>query len=497
MRTEVRTGSREWIPAGLGILWLAVFPLACDCTYAHLTLAKWAAMGVGAALTLVGLVALVIRTDRLLLRGTSRLLMGLLLAWLTLSSLVTALFGGEEAGGLARVLAGARHEGLVAWLGYGLIFLALSQGEGRPAIVAAAAAGSLALQCVLVAVQYAGVNPLGFYPAGYDVFRNYELQGTIGNIDMMAGYLAVAVPFTVIPWVVSGGRARLPCMAGGLLGILLGLMTGVQAWLAALAVLLCGIAYLALTRPETRPRAFALAACLGLCLLARGCVRLPWLGECAGSAAFALPSARTAALSLGLILSGSGLALWSRRRPLRAVRRRAALWILAVIIAAAVLAAALLPVPETAGGLWEIHETLNLRPRASFGSERLGIWRAALGLIAERPVFGAGFGNFEAAAGEWMRLNGLTLRQTFDSPHSLYLSLAADAGVPALLLLLALAASLLRDCARGNRPALALCLLCWLVQGCFTFSVCITSPVAWAAFGMIAAPAAADPRRLP
>ena len=52
---EIRTEKARSIPALvtalLGVLWLGVFPLACDFTYEHITEAKWVAMWIGIALT--------------------------------------------------------------------------------------------------------------------------------------------------------------------------------------------------------------------------------------------------------------------------------------------------------------------------------------------------------------------------------------------------------------------------------------------------------------
>ena len=163
----------------------------------------------------------------------------------------------------------------------------------------------------------------------------------------------------------------------------------------------------------------------------------------------------------------------------------------------AVLLVALLPVPPSMCGLWEAHEVLNFRPDPSYGSERIGIWGVTMGLIGEHPVFGIGFGNFQDEAMRRIAARGPRLAQVFDNPHCLPLEIAVTAGIPALLLFLALAVSLLRRCVRARELTLALCLLCWLTQSCFTFSVCITSPIAWAVFGMIAAaPGPAEQRRL-
>ena len=48
--------------------------------------------------------------------------------------------------------------------------------------------------CGIVALQYAGINVLGLFPTGRSIYTNYEFQGTIGNIDMVSGYVMLVMP---------------------------------------------------------------------------------------------------------------------------------------------------------------------------------------------------------------------------------------------------------------------------------------------------------------
>ena len=493
MGGEVRGGRRTaaaWVLTAVGIVWLAVFPLTCDFTYTHLTLAKWAAMGIGAGLTLGGLAAAAILRGGLRLRTRSLRIFALFLGWIALSGLFGAGAGNRTADGLPVTLLGARHEGLISWLGYGLIFFTMAQAKARLEVIVPAAADALALQLLLIALQYANLNPLSLFPNRRSILTNYEFQGTFGNIDMLAGYLSLVLPLTLVPWALRGGWGRGLAAMAGMGGVLLCLLTEVQAGKIMLAVLGLGILVLFLTRPETRWRCMILLYGAALCLLLRGCIRLPWLGETgAEHAALALPSLRRGLVCGAVMALSCGLAVLFRFFPGKALRGRWALLILACIVTLALLTVALLPVPESAGGLWEIHETLNFRARDGFGSERVGIWRTALGLIREHPLFGLGYGNFQRASLQWQAANGMTLAQRFDNPHNFPLELAVNAGVPAMLLFGWLAVTLLRACRRDREhgPAIALCLACWLAQSFFSFSICITSPMAWAVFGLIAA----------
>ena len=88
----------------------------------------------------------------------------------------------------------SRHEGLSAKLLYCLIFLCLTCYPPRWRTALTAAGVALIAFCAVVAMQYAGENPMGLFPRGKSIFTNYEFQGTIGNIDMVSGYLSLAVP---------------------------------------------------------------------------------------------------------------------------------------------------------------------------------------------------------------------------------------------------------------------------------------------------------------
>ncbi len=415
--------------------------------------------------------------------------LGAWLGWMALCGLLGTQ-GLLRTGRLQPWLTGCgRHEGLLALILYAMVFVAMGLYAPRTDLLRWAAAGGLALFALVTALQYAGLNPLGLYPEEFSVRTNYEFQGTIGNIDMNIGYLSLLVPFLLLPWLMKGGRANAVCCAAGLLGFELMLMTGVQAGWIAMGVLSLWVLFLALRRPEIRIRSLLLAALACLCVLIRLSVRLPWLDGTA-DITLALPRGR-APLAVGLAgLTAGSLSMLLRRHPGRACPRRAALPILFLLCALAVAVVALLPVPEQAGGLWEAHELLNGRGLDCFGSERLGAWRTALGIIGEHPVFGTGPDGFQAAAPGVMARLGIALEQTFDNPHNQFLWQGVSGGIPGLALYLALTALLLARCRRRGDEGrvLAGCILCWLAQGFFTFSVCLTSPMAWAVFGLVLPP---------
>ena len=63
-----------------------------------------------------------------------------------------------------------------------------------------AAGAALDLSACLALLQYFYLNPLGLFPEGTDIFRNYEFQSFIGNIDFISEYLSLMVPLLFGAW---------------------------------------------------------------------------------------------------------------------------------------------------------------------------------------------------------------------------------------------------------------------------------------------------------
>ena len=132
------------------------------------------------------------------------------------------------------VLGVTRCEGALSISIYVLCFLLLSVfgRADKPMLVVAGV--SITLFCVLSIVQMFDYNPLGLYPDGYsysDAYTAYSgaYLGTIGNVDLVAAFLCLAIPVLWILLVRMHGRARI------LLLIPLALALAVLAGMSVLA----------------------------------------------------------------------------------------------------------------------------------------------------------------------------------------------------------------------------------------------------------------------
>ncbi|MGN1020223.1 MAG: O-antigen ligase family protein [Aristaeellaceae bacterium] len=488
---------RSWsgmVAAALGSLWLALFPLWQDGSFSRITRAKWQGMLILCAVTAAAVAAMVII---LALRGElarsirfhpAQALLLAYFAWVTLSAFLGAYAQTLNSSGQRAAIMGAiRHEGLLTQLCYGAIFLLMSLFPPRMKWLLRAVAASLMIFFAVTLLQYAGFNPLGLFPSGRSIRTNYEFQGTIGNIDMVSGYLCLAVPLLLSGFVLR--RHGDPWLVlAGLCGVMDQLLIDVQSGLIALALEMGLLAVFLLLRPRRRWRILLIFGGVLTLTGIRLLLGLPWLD---GTEAIVFPW-QPSGLKAGLIAAGVLLMALSplvRRRPGRPVSARTTAILAMAFILAVVGIIAAAPLPE-GGGLWELQQILRGNPQDSYGSYRLGVWRHTLSMAGEHLLFGTGPDTFLYALRDQLRQAGDALPETFDNPHNEYLAILSNNGLPALLFYLAAMGSLLVTGLRRRAPEtlMLLCAVgCFLVQGMFSFSICLVSPMFWAVCGMACA----------
>lgn len=508
----IRTRSWEtsWCATVIGALWLAVFPLVSKFSYAGFTRSKWVialamcGVSLGAALIMLLLGA----WRRVGWLHSGRLVLIAFFAWTALSAVFGLSADQLDNEGRAIVWIGSgRFEGLSTQLCYLGIFLSMSLIRPKmKALMGVAAAGMTAFFTVIM-LQYAGYNPLGLYPNFPDVYNmrtTYEFQGTMGQIDMVSGFLSMMTPLLLGYWVCRGGKCGWFLLPAGAMSVLLMLMIEVDGGRLALVLAAGLLVCLMLVKPETRGRGMVVLGLLLMCFTLRKLIGLPWLDgleepwNAAMRSDIALPSLKgdelvvfpwnpslkkllPALLGLLLMLGARPVA----KRPGRAIK----LWV--VMAAGAVLAVAVVaalyfaPVPPSMGFLWEVHEILQGRVQDSFGSERIGAWRCALVFARRNLLFGHGPDTFYPVMREYVAQGGAQIHQNFDNPHSMYLAILMQNGLPALLLYLGgMVCVVVRAARSPEGKAVAAAAVCYLFHGIFSFSLCIVTPIFWALLGI-------------
>jgi hypothetical protein len=101
-----------------------------------------------------------------------------------------------------------RKEGAVTILLYCLCFLLVSIFGKAQRWLVWVVGGAMTLFSLLSIVQLFGGNPFTLYPEGYNYFGaniHYPgaFLGTVGNIDLVAGFLCVTIPLLWVTWFLS------------------------------------------------------------------------------------------------------------------------------------------------------------------------------------------------------------------------------------------------------------------------------------------------------
>ena len=480
----------EWLMTAMGVVWLTGFPFWQDGSYSHITRAKWIGMLVLTWVTVAcALAALAMRLHRRekLRPGWMHIAGAAYFIWVALSAAFGSWADHAGVSGRLTVIEGAyRYEGLITQMCYGAIFLCMSVAKVKVRPLLHAASAGMIAYGVFVALQYAGLNVLGLFPEGTSVRTNYEFQGPLGNIDMVVGYVALVTTAGLTGYVLLE-KPRSLWLAAGLTGVLLLLLMEVQCGLILLAAMLFMLGLLALRRPESRWRVAVVFGGTLLLLTVRLLIALPWLD---GTADIEMRFAwwRLLPALAGIFLLGG--AWWLKRRPGKALSAGMTVGIGAALVVAAVVAVYVLPIPA-GNGLWELQEILHGRPQDAFGSERIGVWRLTLEMCRDDLLWGHGPDTFLHAMDHHLWETGQSLVQRFDNPHNLFLGVLANSGLPALGLYLLLTLgvpghALLCSRRRAEAVPLALAAISYLVQGMFTFSICLVTPMYWALMGLLA-----------
>ena len=335
-----------------------------------------------------------------------------------------------------------RYDGLATYLLYCIILLGAAR-YGRPGrTLLCAFSAAYGLNCVIVLMQLEGKNPLALYPEALNYLDPYVREtapflGTVGNIDLMSALHCLALPVMGITLLIGRKRSRflllIPLAMGTVCVIAAGVSSGILA-LAVEAVVLLG------SLPKLLHDRYGLFPGKG-----RGF----------------------------LLLMGWG--------PVAAI----------CIVALAVIRFGAMP----PGTLSEFQSLLGGELRGEFGSHRIEIWEACLKLFRRRPLFGTGpdtLGNLLPV--RFTRISPLTgaeVSSVADNAHNEYLQCLTCFGIfgllPVLLLQLNTAIAFFRY--RTDRAAevtvLAGACLCYMIQAFFNIGLCITTPLACIAWGLL------------
>ena len=184
----------------------------------------------------------------------------ILMALFLLLGAVSAAVSGE---GRVCLLGAGRYDGYLFTVMYGAVFFGVSFLAVPRRRYVWALGVSVAVCCVIAALQLGGFDPFRMYPEGTNYYDKYErltsaFLGTIGNAGMLAAYLTLAAPLLSVFSVLSERREDTWLLLPGALAVWTLLACDVDAGIVALA----GCVLVTVPVLLRRRRAARIAACV-------------------------------------------------------------------------------------------------------------------------------------------------------------------------------------------------------------------------------------------
>lgn len=414
----------------------------------------------------------------------------LVCAYFTLCS-VSALLSPDRAKSL---LGTGRYDGLLTTALCCLLFLGVARfGRPKRGFIYAAVLGAC-LNCFVAVLQLFGKNPLWLFPDSYTffgagVYFSSVFLGMIGNADLFSAYLCLVLPVAAGWYLVSGKEPAVFLPAAGLMAVCL-FACGVSGGL--LAFMLCvllAVPFL-ITNSERLRRALELSAvfCLAAFLASPIGVTTP-----EGGGAVSVPM-RFSQKSFFLLAEAAVFVLlrfWTGKNEFRFHSlRRFFVWLSAGIVVLGI--AAVYYYPGNGGTAYELSQVLHGHVEDSYGSSRVRIWRRALALFREHPLFGGGPGTIaerlDVSFSRVVPETGQTLKSFADNAHNVYLGILANTGVFSLAAYLAAMAVSLHKALKCKVPfaaPFALALLCFWIQDFFGLGLFLVTPIMWILWGLL------------
>ncbi len=407
-----------------------------------------------------------------------------------------------------------RYEGFVTTVMYGLIFILISQFGKFKKYYIYALSGSSIFISLLAILQYLGKNPFGLFVQEY-TYRNTQFLSTLGNIDVVSGFVALFLPMLLAAYVLYDGKYRyilmLPAYA---LLLFVQLFIDVDSGKIALIVAVMAAAVILFTEPKKMTRMLELAALSAFVMIWNFAMKVTAANDVISiSWSF---GGKKILLCLAVIIisailwayftikqtdfskrSGSFFALLQKAHSaLQNIRITPKQYRIAIAACIAVVCVAafiyLFNYDGKNATLIAISHVTHGQLDDMAGWGRGFAWKKSVIMIGQHPIFGSGPDSFKWSFmqfyDEWVAVSG---RSTiYDAAHNDYLQIAVNTGIPSLLCYLGFLISL---CVRGikrlkKNPLIAifgLGVLGYSAHIFVAFSVPILAPLFWLSCGLL------------
>ena len=306
------------------------------------------------------------------------------------------------------------------------------------------------LNFILVIAQFFGGNPFGLYPEGMDyhdafVLYSNEFLGTFGNVDILSAFLSMSIPLFTALAIRSEGKSRLLFFVSLFPASFMLFICKVYSGMVGTAAAIILLAFFIGEKKEFRSFMISLAIIV----------------SAASFALFMLDIfSITASISVFILFIG----LCFVKRFTRNV---------------------FLPLFLTASALSVIFFFLMILNSENSDSGRLRIWKDALRIFIEHPIFGSGPGTFiEEVSFQFERYSeelDIMIKSSIDCAHNVYLNILASTGIASLSAFVFFIISLIKG---SHKSFLIFPIVSFLVCSFFSFVVCSVSAVFYIICGL-------------
>lgn len=392
----------------------------------------------------------------------------------------------------------SRFDGLFTILLYALLFYLVSFFERPSEWFIIGIGGSLTIFALIGLLQLWNIDVLALYPSGQS-FLNLPFVSTIGNIDIVATYLCIVLPILCVAMITSDQWWRYLLLIPIAMGLYLEVLIDVDA--GKVGLLTCALVLIPMLFRNKKQimdgllvlATIAFTVALGY---ATDITRTElWSGNIGVETAFNFGGMHKLLMGAAVLflLMYAALRLYKgefKVNPKLLTAALAALIVLALIVGAVYI----YNNSEDASNrlLYEIGQIMRGNLQDEFGTYRMLVWKRALPMALNGPLFGTGPDTFlpvfTEAFGDDVKAAGLNV--VFDFAHNDFIQIMCNLGsiglIAYLAVLIGAAIGFFRyGCKDRWTLIFGAAVIGYCAQSFFSFTIIITAPLFYVALGLL------------
>ncbi len=416
-----------------------------------------------------------------------------------ISGLLSPYLGEVNKDGLNLIFFGAgRHDGWLFLVAYALLYFLASRFAHFKRAHLQAFAVVVFIMCLIGVVQLSGINFLSLYPTGsYQGFPN-RFFSTIGNADIMGGFMCMAAPIIGVGYVVF--RLSRPMqiffLMAHTLSVYLMIYLRVDMAVVGLAALIAVMTPLLLRNRMYLKKLLDIGMTIAIGWGLTGLIHHTYVkaekvtyNTIKAENLFWLCLAIFGVLLIARLLVEKFELKWLSYKVLR--------WTVVGLEIAAVIGAFcflrfVLEEPAKNGLLKDLYELARGQLSLTAGNHRIGIWKYSLMMAKENPVFGTGTGTFATTFKAFAKEAGYSryASRNLDFAHNEYLhyicTMGLVGGISYIAFLISCCWQAMKRCFKNPKIlVLGAAVFGYSVQVFFCFSVVIAAPFFWLFLGLM------------